>query len=139
MNERGVMWQSNDTLTLFLWASLCCNDCHQFLSTSSICTRRCSRGWVSLRSLMAECKLGMSRSMGIMASTPYTKWKGVKPVDVFTIMCYAHGAENSIWFQLVLWLFTMHCNIVLSTLLIASTCPLEWGYYGEANSWVNLR
>lgn len=72
-------------------------------------------------SLIAACKLGISRSMGIMASTPYTNWKGVNPVEDLTAVNYVHGAENNIWCQLFLWFLSIYCNIILNTLLTTST------------------
>lgn len=125
--SEGLCDGSNDSFIIFLWASFCCRDYRQISLTSSSCTRHFSRGWVSLNIPMAACKFEILRSMGIMAVTPYTKWKGVKLVDVFIAMWYAHMAEKSICCQLVLLLFTICCNIVLRTFFTNSTYPLDWG------------
>jgi hypothetical protein len=70
----------------FLAASLCCNEDQQSSSSDSKISRHCSIGEVSGKSSMAVHNMGISHSIGRVASIPWMRWNGVKLVAVLTIM-----------------------------------------------------
>jgi hypothetical protein len=68
----------------FLVASLFYNEDRRSSSSDSKFSKHCSIGVVSSKSSIAMCEVGISHSMRRVASTPWMRWKGVKPVAVLT-------------------------------------------------------
>jgi hypothetical protein len=66
----------------FLAALLCCNEDRLSSSSDSKVNRHYSIGVVSGKSSMAVCNVGISHSIGRVASIPWMRWSGVKPVAV---------------------------------------------------------
>jgi hypothetical protein len=70
----------------FLVASLCCNEDRRSSSRDSKVSRHCSIREVSGKSSMLVLNMGISHSIGSVASIPWTRWNGVKLVAVLTIV-----------------------------------------------------
>jgi hypothetical protein len=69
----------------FLVASLCCNEDQRSSSSDSKVSRCFSIREVLGKSSMAVLNVGISHSIGRVASIPWTRWNGVKPVEILTI------------------------------------------------------
>jgi hypothetical protein len=69
-------------LDQFLASSLCCNEDRRSSSSDSKVSRHFSIGEVSGKSLMVVREVGISHSIGRVSSIPWTRWNGVRPVEV---------------------------------------------------------
>jgi hypothetical protein len=70
----------------FLSTSLCCNEDRRSSSSDSKVSKRYSIGLVLGNSSMVVRNVGISHSIGRVASIPWMRWKGVKSVAVLTAM-----------------------------------------------------
>jgi hypothetical protein len=64
----------------FLVVSLCLNEDRQSSSSDSKVNKHCSIGAVSGNSSMVVSNVGISHSIGMVASIPWMRWNIVKPV-----------------------------------------------------------
>ena len=69
-------------------------------------------------------------SAGIIASAPYVKENGVSPVDILGVVRYAHRTLGSSSAHLPFASSSLFFNPFTIALLVASACPLLWGYAG---------
>ena len=66
----------------------------------------------------------------IMASAPYVKENGVSPIDLLGVVQYAHKTLGSSSAHLPFASSNLFFNPFTIVLLMASACPLLWGYAG---------
>ena len=78
---------------------------------------------------VAILKMGTIYSIGMSTSCPYTKQKGIFPINFFHVVLYSH---NTTWIhKSQSFMFTLHTFVRAFSyiLLKALTVPFTWGWY----------
>jgi hypothetical protein len=86
LNERRLTWRSKVALDHFLAASLFYNEDRRSSSNDSQVNIHCSIRVVSGNISMVVHNVGISHSIGRVDLVPWTRWNGVKLVEVLTIV-----------------------------------------------------
>ena len=91
------------------------------------------------RSNLSIRALHMFTLVGITASASYVSENGVSPVDLRGVVRYVHKMLGSFSAQLPLAPSSLLFNPFKIVLLMASSCPLLWGYVGVEYLFVMSR
>ena len=78
-------------------------------------------------------------SADITTSAPYVKENGVSPVDLLGVVRYAHNTLGNSSAHLPFASPNLFFNPFTIVLLMASACPLLWGYVGVEYLFLILR